>query len=345
MPRCWATGAGRASVGASAAACCRQIRSCKSSAQRAAPAHSGAGAAGIRLCRQRGRRSWPREAFRCSSHARHQVDLFPEVHPTLELLANQYRLGVITNGNADVAGWAWLIISSLPFAPKSWASASPIHSHSRRRSAARRRRCCRPRCISATTRRRHCRGPGRRVAGDLVQSAGPWDWRAARPMRSPASPNCRKCSQSGRTAASGLRSRSATKKPASSELANVRSSDGATTVFAVRLLRWVGYHIGCRLPAPCRRGRETLPSPWPRRRAPSAWPRSKAILLQRRPPYLGLGLAARLNFLGELRVGFQAAFGQVHAFVLLLLADPDAHDGLEDAPDDQAGDRTPRRRW
>jgi putative hydrolase of the HAD superfamily len=40
--------------------------------------------------------------FQVFLHARHQVDLFPEVHPTLELLANQYRLGVITNGNADV---------------------------------------------------------------------------------------------------------------------------------------------------------------------------------------------------------------------------------------------------
>ncbi|KAF1068628.1 MAG: 5-amino-6-(5-phospho-D-ribitylamino)uracil phosphatase YigB [Pseudomonas citronellolis] len=34
--------------------------------------------------------------------ARHQVSLFPEVHPTLEHLANHYTLGVLTNGNADV---------------------------------------------------------------------------------------------------------------------------------------------------------------------------------------------------------------------------------------------------
>ncbi|MBU3058513.1 HAD family hydrolase [Pseudomonas indica] len=34
--------------------------------------------------------------------ARHKVELFPEVHPTLEVLANRYRLGVLTNGNADV---------------------------------------------------------------------------------------------------------------------------------------------------------------------------------------------------------------------------------------------------
>lgn len=34
--------------------------------------------------------------------ARHQVELFAEVHPTLEALASRYRLGVITNGNADV---------------------------------------------------------------------------------------------------------------------------------------------------------------------------------------------------------------------------------------------------
>jgi FMN hydrolase / 5-amino-6-(5-phospho-D-ribitylamino)uracil phosphatase len=34
--------------------------------------------------------------------ARHQVELFAEVHPTLEALANRFKLGVITNGNADV---------------------------------------------------------------------------------------------------------------------------------------------------------------------------------------------------------------------------------------------------
>ncbi len=34
--------------------------------------------------------------------ARHQVELFAEVHPTLEALANHFQLGVITNGNADV---------------------------------------------------------------------------------------------------------------------------------------------------------------------------------------------------------------------------------------------------
>jgi putative hydrolase of the HAD superfamily len=34
--------------------------------------------------------------------ARHQVELFAEVHPTLEILANSFQLGVITNGNADV---------------------------------------------------------------------------------------------------------------------------------------------------------------------------------------------------------------------------------------------------
>ena len=34
--------------------------------------------------------------------ARHQVQLFAEVHPTLEILANRFQLGVITNGNADV---------------------------------------------------------------------------------------------------------------------------------------------------------------------------------------------------------------------------------------------------
>ena len=34
--------------------------------------------------------------------ARQRVSLFPEVRPTLERLASQYQLGVLTNGNADV---------------------------------------------------------------------------------------------------------------------------------------------------------------------------------------------------------------------------------------------------
>lgn len=41
-------------------------------------------------------------AFDVFLEARHAIDLFPEVHPTLEHLANHYRLGVLTNGNADV---------------------------------------------------------------------------------------------------------------------------------------------------------------------------------------------------------------------------------------------------
>ncbi|WP_043307940.1 HAD family hydrolase [Pseudomonas sp. ML96] len=40
--------------------------------------------------------------FQVFLSARHQVQLFPEVHPTLERLALRYTLGVITNGNADV---------------------------------------------------------------------------------------------------------------------------------------------------------------------------------------------------------------------------------------------------
>lgn len=42
------------------------------------------------------------QAFQVFLEARHAVQLFPEVHPTLERLANHYTLGVITNGNADV---------------------------------------------------------------------------------------------------------------------------------------------------------------------------------------------------------------------------------------------------
>ena len=41
-------------------------------------------------------------AFEVFLHARHQLDVFPDVQPTLEQLARHYRLGVVTNGNADV---------------------------------------------------------------------------------------------------------------------------------------------------------------------------------------------------------------------------------------------------
>ncbi|MGH8436204.1 MAG: HAD family hydrolase [Pseudomonas sp.] len=42
------------------------------------------------------------EGFQIFLSARHKVELFPEVHTTLEILTNRYILGVLTNGNADV---------------------------------------------------------------------------------------------------------------------------------------------------------------------------------------------------------------------------------------------------
>jgi putative hydrolase of the HAD superfamily len=42
------------------------------------------------------------QGFEVFLHARHQLEIFPEVQPTLEILANHYALGVVTNGNADV---------------------------------------------------------------------------------------------------------------------------------------------------------------------------------------------------------------------------------------------------
>ncbi|MBF0675024.1 HAD family hydrolase [Pseudomonas sp.] len=43
------------------------------------------------------------EGFEVFLAARHKITLFPEVQPTLEVLANRYRLAVLTNGNADVS--------------------------------------------------------------------------------------------------------------------------------------------------------------------------------------------------------------------------------------------------
>ena len=42
------------------------------------------------------------EGFEVFLHARHQVEVFPEVQPVLEILRHHYTLGVVTNGNADV---------------------------------------------------------------------------------------------------------------------------------------------------------------------------------------------------------------------------------------------------
>lgn len=41
-------------------------------------------------------------SFEAFLQERHQVQVFPEVVPTLEILAKTYTLGVITNGNADI---------------------------------------------------------------------------------------------------------------------------------------------------------------------------------------------------------------------------------------------------
>ncbi|WOE79444.1 HAD family hydrolase [Pseudomonas protegens] len=43
------------------------------------------------------------QSFEVFLHARHQLEIFPEVLPTLEALANHFALGVVTNGNADVS--------------------------------------------------------------------------------------------------------------------------------------------------------------------------------------------------------------------------------------------------
>ncbi|MNE43816.1 Flavin mononucleotide phosphatase YigB [compost metagenome] len=42
------------------------------------------------------------QAFEVFLQARHQVEIFPDVQPMLEILCQHYTLGVLTNGNADV---------------------------------------------------------------------------------------------------------------------------------------------------------------------------------------------------------------------------------------------------
>jgi len=41
-------------------------------------------------------------AFLAMLEARHRIDLFPDTLPTLQQLTRHYRLGAVTNGNADV---------------------------------------------------------------------------------------------------------------------------------------------------------------------------------------------------------------------------------------------------
>ena len=41
-------------------------------------------------------------AFEVFLAARHEIELFPEAQPTLEQLANRFKLAVLTNGNADI---------------------------------------------------------------------------------------------------------------------------------------------------------------------------------------------------------------------------------------------------
>src|SRR5690606_23803254 len=75
-------------------------------------------------------------AFEVFLAARHQVSLFPEVQPTLEVLANRYQLAVLTNGNADVRRLGLADISGLPCAPRNSAWASPTHCRFARHCAA-----------------------------------------------------------------------------------------------------------------------------------------------------------------------------------------------------------------
>lgn len=42
------------------------------------------------------------KSFEVFLHARHQIEVFPEVLPALDQLGQRYTLGVVTNGNADV---------------------------------------------------------------------------------------------------------------------------------------------------------------------------------------------------------------------------------------------------
>ena len=43
------------------------------------------------------------EAFEIFLHERHRIELFAEALPLLETLVGRYRLGALTNGNADIA--------------------------------------------------------------------------------------------------------------------------------------------------------------------------------------------------------------------------------------------------
>ena len=66
------------------------------------------------------------------------------------------------------------------------------------------------------------------------------------------------------------------------------------------------------------------------------WPQKKGGLLC--PPFRGCD---RLLRRGEFGIGLEAAFPNIHAFVLLLLGNPDAERLLQNDPDNQAGEEGP----
>ena len=70
------------------------------------------------------------------------------------------------------------------------------------------------------------------------------------------------------------------------------------------------------------------------KKAPARWPGLSCCVTR-------VACCVRYLTLHEFRVGFHTAVCDIHAFVLFLFADTDAHDRFQDAPHDQAGNEYP----
>jgi putative hydrolase of the HAD superfamily len=70
-----------------------------------------------------------REAFDIFLDARHNVTLFDEVIPMLEVLRRQYSLGVLTNGNADVSRLEIGALFDFSFSAEQLNASKPAPQH------------------------------------------------------------------------------------------------------------------------------------------------------------------------------------------------------------------------
>lgn len=182
--------------------------------------------------------------FEVFLQGRHQVQIFPEVQPMLEILAKTFTLGVITNGNADVRRLGLADYFAFALCAEDWASASLIRHRSWRRCAAQRSMPAR-RCMSVTIPRTISQVPSRPAcAPSGTTRKARHGMRIDCPM--PRSTTCRNCPRCWRAGPEGALTGAHRKARSDGGLFSYShaASDRAATVFVVRLLGRIGDHVG-----------------------------------------------------------------------------------------------------